>query len=201
MNSEQAYNPELAERVGREPGPPKSGGLRYSLQTFLLMATPAPLPSFDQDPRLLWVERISRLLDSQFRVPGTTWRFGLDPLMGLIPVVGGLPSLAISGILILTMLRHGASGNLVVRMAFNVLLDTLIGAIPVVGNVFDFAYKANDRNVQLLRRHYQEGRYQGSGRGLVLLILLALLLMGGVAVWGGYWIFRALWEYFHQVNW
>ncbi|MCA8829952.1 DUF4112 domain-containing protein [Hymenobacter pini] len=144
------------------------------------------IPSFDQDARLRWVERVSHLLDSQFRVPGTTWRFGLDPIMGLIPVVGGLPSLAISGVLILTMMRHGASGNLVVRMVLNVVLDTVIGAIPVVGNIFDFAYKANDRNVRLLRAHYQEGRYQGSGRGLILLILVLLLALAAALVWGGW---------------
>jgi Domain of unknown function (DUF4112) len=152
--------------------------------------------SFDQDDRLRWVERISHLLDSQFRVPGTTWRFGLDPLMGLIPVVGGLPSLAVSGVLILTMLRHGASGQLVVRMVLNILLDALIGAIPVVGNLFDFAYKANNRNVELLRRHYQEGRYRGSGKGLVLLIVLGLLLLATGLVWGG-WL---LWQWVaHQL--
>ncbi|AHJ97440.1 DUF4112 domain-containing protein [Hymenobacter swuensis] len=155
------------------------------------MPTSVSPVSFDQDDRLRWVERISHLLDSQFRVPGTTWRFGIDPIMGLIPVVGGLPSLAISGVLILTMMRHGASGNLVVRMLVNVLLDTVIGAIPVIGNIFDFAYKANDRNVRLLRAHYAEGRYQGSGKGLVLLIVLLLLVMGGALVWGGW----ALWHW------
>ncbi|WP_426491770.1 DUF4112 domain-containing protein [Hymenobacter sp. 102] len=106
--------------------------------------------------------------------------------MGLIPVVGGLPSLAVSGVLILTMLRHGASGQLIVRMVLNVLLDTLMGAIPVVGNIFDFAYKANNRNVELLRRHYQEGRYQSSGKGLVLLIVLVLLLLAAGLVWVGW---------------
>ncbi|RPD44553.1 DUF4112 domain-containing protein [Hymenobacter sediminis] len=159
------------------------------------MATPTP---FDQDERLRWVARISHLLDSQFRVPGTTWRFGLDPLMSLIPVVGGLPSLAISGVLILTMLRHGASGNLVVRMALNVLLDTLIGAIPVLGNIFDFAYKANDRNVRLLRAHYAEGKYQGRGTGLVLGVALLLLVIGGLLVWGTWKLAEALYHYFQQ---
>ncbi|SNR57957.1 MULTISPECIES: DUF4112 domain-containing protein [Hymenobacter] len=160
------------------------------------MATPTIPPTFDQDSRLRWVERVSHLLDSQFRVPGTTWRFGLDPIMGLLPVVGGIPSLAVSGILILTMLRHGASGNLVVRMALNVLLDTIIGAIPIVGNIFDFAYKANDRNVRLLREHYATGRHQGSGKGLIALILVLLLVVGGLVVWGGYELVRALWHYF-----
>lgn len=159
------------------------------------MPTPA---SFDQDDRLRWVERISHLLDSQFRVPGTTWRFGLDPIMGLIPVVGGLPSLAVSGVLILTMLRHGASGNLVVRMVVNVLLDTIIGAIPVVGNIFDFAYKANDRNVRLLRRHYAEGKYQGSGRGLAAGVILVLLALAGAVLWGAWTLGAVLYHYLQQ---
>ncbi|UYZ63847.1 DUF4112 domain-containing protein [Hymenobacter weizhouensis] len=158
-------------------------------------------PTFDNDDRLRWVVRISHLLDSQFRVPGTSWRFGLDPIMGLLPVVGGLPSLAISGVLILTMLRHGASGNLVVRMALNVLLDTIIGAIPVVGNLFDFAYKANNRNVELLRAHYAEGKYQGSGKGLLLILLLVLLTVFGLLAWGLWELGTALWEWGKTVNW
>jgi hypothetical protein len=157
---------------------------------------PTQQSTFDTDARLRWVESISRLMDSQFRVPGTTWRFGLDPIMSLIPVVGGIPSLAVSGVLILTMMRHGASGNLAVRMVLNVLLDTLIGAIPIIGNIFDFSYKANDRNVRLLRAHYAEGRYQGSGKGIISLTFIFLQGMGGLILWGGYWLFRELWQYF-----
>ncbi|GAB3222374.1 DUF4112 domain-containing protein [Hymenobacter seoulensis] len=153
------------------------------------MSTP-----FDQDERLRWVERISHLLDSQFRVPGTNWRFGLDPLMGLIPVVGGLPSLAVSGALILTMMRHGASGQLVVRMAFNVLIDTLIGAIPVLGNIFDFAYKANNRNVRLLREHYAEGKHQGSGKGILLLLAVFLAIVFGLVGWLIFLLFEWVWH-------
>jgi len=153
-------------------------------------------PTFDQDARLRWVERIARLMDSQFQVPGTSWRFGLDPIMSLIPVVGGIPSLAVSGVLILTMMRHGASGNLVVRMVLNVLLDTVIGAIPIIGTIFDFAYKANDKNVRLLRRHYAEGKYQGSGKGLILLTISILLIIGGLIIWGGFHLFKWIWEYF-----
>ncbi|QJX48871.1 DUF4112 domain-containing protein [Hymenobacter taeanensis] len=159
------------------------------------------MSTFDEDNRLQWVERISRLMDSQFQVPGTTWRFGLDPLMGLIPVVGGLPSLAISGVLILTMMRHGASGQLVVRMLLNVLLDTIIGAIPVIGNIFDFAYKANDRNVRLLRAHYAEGKYQGSGWGLLVLVLVVLLALGGLVVWGVWELGTTIWHYLDQHSW
>ncbi|NVO31722.1 DUF4112 domain-containing protein [Hymenobacter lapidiphilus] len=159
------------------------------------------VPTFDQDDRLQWVERVSRLLDSQFRVPGTNWRFGLDPIMGLLPVVGGLPSLAVSGLLILTMMRHGASGNLVVRMVFNVVLDALIGAIPIIGNIFDFAYKANNRNVALLRAHYAEGRHQGSGKGLLLVLTIVLLALGGLLVWAAWWLGSVLWNWGESVQW
>ncbi len=156
-----------------------------------------PLPvTFDANERLRWVERISRLMDSQFRLPGTRFRFGLDPLLGLLPVVGDLSSLAVSGALLLTMARHGASGAVVVRMALNILLDTVIGAIPILGNLFDFAYKANNRNLLLLRRHYAEGRHRGSGKGLVLLLLLGLLVVFGLVTWGSVALLRWVWHYF-----
>jgi hypothetical protein len=162
---------------------------------------PAPLrpavpASFDADERLRWVERIARLMDSQFRLPGTRFRFGLDPLLGLLPIVGDLSTTAVSVALLLTMLRHGASGAVVVRMAFNILLDTVVGAIPILGNLFDFAYKSNERNVALLRRHYAEGRHQGSGKGLIFLLLLTCLVVFGLVAWGSVALLRWIWQYF-----
>ena len=156
--------------------------------------------SFDADERLRWVERIARLMDSQFQLPGTRFRFGLDPLLGLFPIVGDLSSTAVSVALLLTMLRHGASGVVVVRMALNILIDTVVGAIPLVGNVFDFAYKSNERNVALLRRHYAEGRHQGSGKGLVALLLLAFLVVFGLVTWGSVALLRWMWHYFDAHN-
>jgi hypothetical protein len=134
-------------------------------------------------------------MDSQFQLPGTRFRFGLDPLLGLLPVVGDLSTLAVSGALLLTMMRHGASGAVVVRMAFNILLDTIVGAIPILGNLFDFAYKSNERNVALLRRHYAEGRHTGSGKGLVALLLLGFLVVFGLVAWGGVVLLRWVWNY------
>lgn len=167
-------------------------------------STARPVPAaatFDNDERLRWVERISHLLDSQFSVPGTGWRFGLDPLLSFIPIVGGIPSLAISGVLIMTMMRHGASGSVVVRMVLNVLLDTLVGAIPVLGTIFDFAYKANDRNVRLLRAHYQEGKYQGSGKGLLAVSVLGLLTLLALLLWGLWTAGAWLWQFGESQQW
>ena len=157
---------------------------------------PASPPAFDADDRLRWVERMAHLMDSQFQLPGTRFRFGLDPLLGLLPVVGDLSTMAVSVALLLTMLRHGASGAVAVRMALNILLDTVVGAVPILGNVFDFAYKSNERNVALLRRHYATGRHQGSGKGLVALLLLALLAVFALVAWGSLALLSWTWHSF-----
>lgn len=98
-------------------------------------------------------ERLARLLDSQFRVPGTRMRFGVDGLLGLVPGVGAPAGMALSTMVIVQAVRLGARGSTVARMVLNVALDTVVGAIPLIGSVFDFAYKANNRNVALLQRH------------------------------------------------
>ena len=155
---------------------------------------------FTTDERLRWVERVAHLMDSQFKLPGTRFRFGLDPLLGLLPIVGDLSTLAVSGALLMTMMRHGASRNVVIRMALNIMIDTVIGAIPILGNIFDFAYKSNERNVELLRRHYAEGKYQGGGRGLLVLVLLGMLVFFGLLGWGLWALTSWLW-YYGQVHW
>ncbi|QNF35861.1 DUF4112 domain-containing protein [Adhaeribacter swui] len=153
-----------------------------------------PLP----DERLRWVESVSRLMDSQFRLPGTNFKFGLDPILGFIPLAGTLSTYAVSGILVFTMARYGVSRKVVILMCLNIMLDALIGSIPVLGNIFDFAYKANDRNVRLLRRHYAEGKYKGSGTGIVITVLLLLLVILGFIFYGIWVLGSYLWQYLQQ---
>jgi hypothetical protein len=152
---------------------------------------PPPLP----DERLKWVESLARLMDSQFRLPGTNFKFGLDPIMGFIPLAGTLSTYAVSGILVVTMARYGVSRKVVILMFLNILLDALIGSIPIIGNIFDFAYKANDRNVRLLRRHYQEGKHSGSGTGILIVVSLFLLLILGLIFYGLWELSSFLWQY------
>lgn len=159
-------------------------------------ATNSPITDSELEKRLRWVNYVARLMDSQFRLPGTRFRFGLDPLLGLLPVVGDVSSFAVSAVLIVTMMRYGASGAVVVRMVLNALFDAIVGAIPLLGNLFDFAYKANDRNVALLRKHYVEGQYQGSGKGLIALVILILVAGLGLIGWGSYELLHWLWHYF-----
>ncbi len=126
--------------------------------------------------KLKWVERVSHLMDEQFRIPGTNFRFGLDPIMNFIPVAGDLGGFAVSTALLLTMAKHGVSRKVLLLMTLNIILDSTIGAIPILGNIFDFAYKSNSRNIRLLKEHYDEGKHQGSGKGIIAWIIIILLL-------------------------
>ena len=137
-----------------------------------------------QSERLKWVNSMARLMDDQFVLPGTKFRFGLDPLLGLLPVAGDLASFAMSASIVLTIARYGASGKVVALMLVNLALDTIIGSIPVLGNIFDFAYKANDRNVKLLHRHYEEGKYQGSGKNILMAAAVGILVIFLLLLWG-----------------
>lgn len=126
---------------------------------------------------LKWVERISHLMDSKYTIPKTKIKFGLDPILSLIPVLGDLVTYVVSGVLIYTMYNHGASRKLVVKMIINATLDAILGAIPLIGTIFDTFFKANERNVKLLREHYEEGKHTGSGKGLIIITAILLILV------------------------
>jgi hypothetical protein len=97
--------------------------------------------------RLRW---LSTLLDSAVRVPGTRFRFGIDPLLGLIPGAGDAVSTLCSLYILYEAARLGRPRTVLARMTANIALDTLVGAIPILGDLFDFAFKANQRNLRLI---------------------------------------------------
>lgn len=139
-------------------------------------------------PELKWVDDFSQVLDTRFRIPGTQQRFGIDFLLGLIPGAGDLLSLSMSGILVATMAQHGASPKLVFRMLVNVLLDALVGSVPILGNIFDLFYKANHRNAVLMREYYDEGQHQGSVWPVVLAVVVAMIVIIGLFAWLAAWV-------------
>ena len=98
---------------------------------------------------------MARALDSTLGIPGTRIRIGLDPLVGLIPGVGDLVGASLASYLILLAARHGAPGSVLLRMASNLAIDSLIGAVPILGDLFDVGWKANVRNVALLQEHLE----------------------------------------------
>lgn len=147
--------------------------------------TNAPIFTDEQRnvPQLKWVDGFSRLLDTKFRIPGTDMRFGADFILGLIPGAGDMVSLGMSGVLVATMAKNGASPRLAARMLFNVALDALVGSIPILGNIFDLVYKANYRNAVLMREYYEEGKHEGSVWPVVIGVLVGILVIFILLIW------------------
>jgi hypothetical protein len=111
--------------------------------------------------RLARIDALSRLLDTAVIIPGTGIRFGLDALIGLVPGIGDAITTAMSLYIVNEARALGAPPLLIARMLVNVALDGVVGAVPLVGDVFDVAFRANRRNLALLRDHLDGGRAPG----------------------------------------
>ena len=110
------------------------------------------------EARLKRVRLLSRLLDEQFRIPGTTQRIGLDGLLGLIPGVGDAAGALLSAYILYEAIRLGTPTSVLLRMVANIGIDTVVGAIPVVGDIFDIVWKANKKNAALLQAYLASQR-------------------------------------------
>jgi hypothetical protein len=123
----------------------------------------------------------ARLLDSAILIPGTSFRIGLDPILGLIPGLGDLVS-PLFAIAILWQARALSVPRVVqLRMLFNVAIDALLGAVPLIGDLFDFAWKANNRNMALLERH-ATARHRATAGDWSFVTVMTLLIMVIAAV-------------------
>lgn len=151
------------------------------------------------DPRLKNVKRISKLLDEQFSIGG--FKFGIDPLLNFIPIAGDAGSYLISVFMIITMAKHGVSGKALMKMIGNVTFDALVGAIPVLGWIFDFTYKANTRNMRILSQYYTEGKHTGSAKpyiGVIIAVLIVVLAFIGI---GSFFLLRWIWQGLNNAGW
>ena len=129
----------------------------------------------DRLHRLDW---LSQLLDSAWSVPGTSYRIGLDGIIGLIPGIGDPLGTMLSSYLIFEAARMGAPTHILLRMVGNVAVESIVGVIPILGDIFDLAWKANVRNLALLRAHKDELiGHERSSRKIIMLIFGALLLI------------------------
>ncbi len=150
-----------------------------------------------QQPKQIEVEKgldnLAFYLDGLFRVPGTGWRFGLDALIGLIPNVGDTITSFASFYILVAGVRYGVPKITLLRMAFNIAVDYLVGSIPLIGDAFDFVWKANQMNMNLIRT-----RAAGKGKGkksdyifvfglifLLVAILVASIVASGLII---YWV-------------
>ena len=131
------------------------------------------------------VRALARLLDTAIRVPGTNVRLGLDPILGLIPGAGDLAGGVLSAYMLLLAARAGASKAVLLRMLGNLGADSLVGTVPLLGDLFDVGFKANARNARLLEEHLERPRdTERASRLFVAGVVVAalLLVVGAIAV-------------------
>jgi hypothetical protein len=148
------------------------------------------------------LETLSRYLDGVFRVPGTSWKFGFDALIGLVPNVGDMATSLLSFYILVAGVRYGVPKITLLRMAFNIGLDYVVGAIPFVGDAFDFVWKANQQNMDLIR---ERGTGKGTGTAsdylfvLAIILILIAILIGSilVSVFILSTVFKGIWDLFN----
>lgn len=99
------------------------------------------------------IDRLATFLDSEFRLPGTQMRFGMDGLIGLIPGIGDAITGGLGLYIVARAHREGAPKLTLLKMLWNLAVDTVLGTIPLVGDIFDFAHRANLKNARLLQKH------------------------------------------------
>lgn len=150
----------IIDQEGREVRPEtlRDSGFAGDAPQFEFHAFGFNAAPLTREQRLARLETLADLLDMAFIVPGTNVRYGLDGLIGLIPVVGDIITTAIALWMVREARALGAPRYLVARMLANVAVDGAVGAVPLIGDAFDVAFKANVRNVRLLRRWMDKQR-------------------------------------------
>ncbi|WP_404364093.1 DUF4112 domain-containing protein [Marinobacter sp.] len=146
-----------------------------------------PEQKLKHERALARLDRYARTLDSRFRIPFTRIRFGLDPLVGLVPGIGDAIGLGLSFYLISEAVALRAGSGIVGKMLGNVAVDFLVGLVPLLGDAFDLVWRANDRNANLLRQHINQRlqppeppRKSWLVRGLWLVLGALLVVLAGV---------------------
>jgi hypothetical protein len=138
---------------------------------------------------------LARVMDDAVRVPGTNFRVGLDALLGLVPGLGDVAGGLTTAYTIVAAQRLGAPRIVLLRMFWNVLVDTVFGSIPLLGDFFDAAYRANRRNVQILESYTTApARTQRASKAFMIAIIFALGLVIGAGVALAFLLVRALWN-------
>ena len=160
------------------------------------MSRPINPRASDEIDRLWLVRFLADLLDQRFRIPGTTIRIGLDPLIGLIPGIGDLLSNATGSLILIVAAQLGVPKIAIARMGMNVAINTVIGAIPLFGDLFSVWFRSNVRNVELLERALgrQTRRAVFSDWHFVFAWVIGLVLLVGGMLLAAVWLFKQLWN-------
>ena len=156
------------------------------------VSTP-PGTALGKSGKLGRARRLARLLDDLIRIPGTNIGIGLDPIIGLIPGVGDMIGGLMSSYILVVAAHEGVPAAVLTRMLGNIALDSLVGVVPVLGDLFDVGIKSNRRNVDLLERYLASpSKTKAASRGVVTLVILAALLLVVGVIAAGVWLVRLL---------
>src|SRR3954462_3690403 len=123
------------------------------------------------------LDHLATLLDELFRIPGTQLRFGLDAIVGLVPAIGDMVTAIASFVIVFAAWQRRLPRVTIARMVANVAVDTVVGSIPFLGDLFDVAWKANRMNMRLLQRDSRQSHPQ-TWRDWLFLLLIGLVLLG-----------------------
>ncbi len=139
------------------------------------------------------VRRLSQFMDNAIPIPGTSYRIGIDPLLGFFPGMGDYLTAFVSGYIVLEAGRLGVSRFTLLRMILNVIIDTIVGLIPGIGDLFDVVWKANAKNTELLEKQLAapETREKADWLFLVMLLVIMASLLIGLTLLSG-WIIVSL---------
>ncbi|HET7842856.1 MAG TPA: DUF4112 domain-containing protein [Xanthomonadales bacterium] len=132
--------------------------------------------------------RLARLLDTAVAIPGTNIRFGLDALLGLVPGVGDAVGTLLSSQIVIAAARSGVPTLVIIRMLLNLVVDTVVGAVPVLGDLFDVVFRSNQRNLELLERHHGRSQSGRSARHRIVLAAAAIVTIAFVLAALGLWL-------------
>ncbi len=139
------------------------------------------------------IRRLAWLLDNSIPIPGTSVRIGIDPIVGLIPGLGDFAGAFFSGYIVVAAAKLGASRSTIFRMLWNVLIELMIGMVPVVGDLFDAGWKANAKNIALLERSLENHPLSTSqDRGFVVALGAGITLLLGSGLISAYLLIRWL---------
>ena len=153
-----------------------------------ILMDPSPESNGESEKRIRRLERLSWWMDDAFEIPFLKWRIGLDALFGLIPGFGDLAGAIVAGVVLWEAVSMKVSAWIIAQMGLNVVLESIVGTIPILGDLFDIHFRANRRNVELLKAGALSPQVQTKRSRFVLILvgsgfIAAILAMVGLTVW------------------